>query len=797
MIKNYFKIAIRNLKRKRAYFFINVIGLALGMACAIMVFSLIKYHSGFDNFHKDKDRIYRFVTEKHQDVLSAPVGYDRSVPAPLGKVFREDYTFAGQVARICTYDEVLVAAKVGNEIKRFKEESFAFTESGYFDIFNFPILEGDKATVLREPNSVIITQRVSKKYFGNRNAIGQTITFDNKISFTVKGILKDLPENSSRKTEIYASYADLKLYDDWLGSDDSWGGISSQMQCFVKLKTGVSVAQVEPVLPAYVKKFRPKSKNVHNYRLQPLADMHFDERFDGVISKQTLWVLAIIGFFLILTACVNFINLATAQALNRSKEVGVRKVLGSVRGQILYQFIVETGLITVIAAVFAFIVAKLALPWVNQLFQSRVSINPFTDWQLVVFIPGLIIAVTLFAGLYPALVLSAFKPITALKNKLTQSNIGGFGARRSLIVSQFIIAQVLIIGMLVIAGQMRYAKKSDLGFRKEAVVMIPTGSQDEKAKTLKNQLQQVSGIEKITLCTAAPASDNNWNTNMRFESRAEEENFRVSDKTGDEDYIETFGLELVAGRNIFPSDTVREFVVNEMIVKNLNLKSPEELIGRNITVGGKFTAPVVGVIRDFHNLSFHDGIGAIFISSNPERYYHYAVKISAANIKTALTAVEKIWHTAYPEQIFEYQFLDEQIASFYKAEETLFRLIRAFSFIAILISCLGLYGLVKFMAAQKTKEIGIRKLLGSSIPQIIWLFGKEFSRLILISFLIAAPLAWLVMSKWLQDFKFRINIGASIFIAALAATFVIAAIAVSFQAIKAALASPVKSLRTE
>jgi putative ABC transport system permease protein len=797
MLTNYVKISFRNLVRNKAYTTINVLGLAMGMICGLLIFTLVTYHLSFDTFHANRDRIYRFVTEQKRETIS----YASSVPGPLGKTFRNEYTFGEKVARIITADDILVAVKDGQTIRKFKEEQgVAFAEPEYFDIFNFPLLTGDPQTALTEPNTAILTEHMAQKYFGTANPINKTFRLDNKIDFRVTGILKDLPANTDRRTEIFVSYSSLRQFNEWMASDDAWGGISSALQCFVRLRPGVSPEQVEQVLPAYVKKYRPTSKNVHHYRLQPLADVHFDARYGGVMTKTNLWVLALIGLFLIITACVNFINLATAQALNRAKEVGVRKALGSVRSQLFWQFIAETGLITVAAMVLALLSAQVALPYVNEWFQARMRIDLLTDWQLPVFIGLLIVVVTFFAGSYPGLILARFQPVLALKGKLSQQSVGGFNTRRTLIVAQFAISQMLIIGVIIIANQMRYAQQSDLGFTKEAVVMVPMASEStiQTQHTIQNRFSKLAGVKDVSLCQAAPASDNNWNTSPRYDNRPEDENFGINVRAADDQYIPLFGLHLVAGRNIYPADTATEFIVNETFAKKLNLARPQELLGKTISLNGdRIKGPIVGVVRDFHNLSFHEDISAVCIASAVDQYDKYAVKIDLATAKTTLAGLEKIWTETHPDQIFEYQFLDDQIAEFYETEALMLKLIQAFAAIAIFIGCLGLYGLVSFMAAQKTKEIGIRKVLGSGTGQIVWIFAKEFSRLILIAFVVAAPIAWYAMNAWLKNFEYKVEPGVGVFALAIGGTFLIAMLTIGYRAVSAALMNPMKALRTE
>ena len=796
MIKNYFKIALRNLKKNRLYGFINVMGLAMSMACCILIFTLVKYHLGFDNFHKGSDRIYRFVTEQHRDEVS----YAASVPPPFGNAFRNDYNFAEKVARTVISRNALISVKHGEEVKKFKEpEGAAFTEPEFFDIFNFPFLQGNKTTALNEPNTALITDHLAKKYFGNENPVNKILRYDNRIDFKITGVLKDIPSNTDLKPEIYFSWATLKSQNEWYAKDDAWGGISTELQCFTRLRPNVTTAQIEKLLPAYVTKYRPKSKNVHHYKLQPLAQVHFDGRYGGVMEKRNLWILSFIGLFLIITACVNFINLATAQALKRAREVGIRKVLGSLRAQLFWQFIAETALITIIAAFAAVGISYLALPYVNDWFKTQMAIHILSDSLLIVFLPLLVLVVIFLSGSYPGLILSGFRPVSALKGKLSQQHIGGFNTRRTLIVTQFTISLVLIIGMIVITQQMQYAKKSDLGFNKEAIVMMPMGfdSVSNAQKTLRDELAAIPGVQSVSQCYAAPSSDEAWNTSIRFDTRTEEELFRSSIKAADDQYLKTFDLQLVAGRNIFPSDTVREFLINETLVKKLGLKSPGEALGKKIFFNGGMSGTIAGVVKDFHDGSFHSDINSVCITSFASNYSSYAVRINTKNIKSILPALEKKWSSIHPDKIYEYQFLDEKIAGFYETEETMLKLISAFSFIAIFIGCLGLYGLVSFMAAQKTKEIGIRKVLGSSVAEILWIFGKEFGRLILIAFIVAAPVAWWLMNSWLQDFKYRVHIGVWAFALAIGIIIVIAAATVVYQSIKAALANPVKSLRTE
>ena len=433
----------------------------------------------------------------------------------------------------------------------------------------------------------------------------------------------------------------------------------------------------------------------------------------------------------------------------------------------------------------------------NGLFKTEIGLHLFTDWQLPVFITVISLLVIFFAGSYPGLVLSRFQAIEALKSKLSQRHIGGISLRRLLVITQFAISQVLIIGTIVIAMQMEYSKNTELGFTKDAIVELPVPDNDKaRMQTLVNQLKNMAGVEDVSLCFQPPAANANNTSNITYENRAETEPWGINIKSADDQYINTFGLKLLAGRNFYPSDTAREYVVNEMTTKKLNLANVNDIIGKNITING-VKAPVVGVINDFYNYSFHSESTPICIMPDNSFYRNCAVKLNSPDVKHTLGALEKVWNAAYPEYLYSYRFLDDHIASFYEMDGVMLTLFEIFALIAIFIGCLGLYGLVSFMAVRKTKEIGVRKVLGAGVENILWMFGKEFTVLLLIAFVIAAPLAWMAMNHYLMDFNYRIKIGAGIFGAAIGFTFVIALITVGYRSVKASFANPVTSLRSE
>lgn len=792
MIRNYIKIAWRNLVRNKAYASISVIGLALGMACGVLIFTLINYHLSFDTFHHNSDRIYRFYTEFHEDGISR-IG---AVPQPLAKGFRNDLPYGEKTARVIDFNRTLITVTKGNDVKKFAEDGgISFTEPEYFSILNFPLLKGDSKTILSRVNEAVITDKIAHKFFGNDDPIGKVFRLDNQMNFTVTGVLKDIPNNTDRRSEIFLSYASMEEYG---GKDreNNWGGVYSGCQSFTLLKPGVTQAQAEKGMLQLVKKnYTGRDLQVWRFKLQPIAQMHFDRDLGGYADKKYLWALFFIGLFLIITACVNFVNLATAQALNRAKEIGVRKVLGSLPRQLFWQFIAETAIISVIAVIVAVGLSQLALNPLNNLFHSQMTFN----WSaLSLFIVLISVAVVFLSGSYPGLVLARFQPIQALKSKLSQKDVGGFSLRRVLVVTQFTISQVLIIGTIIIISQLHYSQTADLGFNKKAIVLVPLPQDDKmKMSTLSNRISEIKGVENVTFCSNPPASRSNDNTGVQFDNRTEDEHWSVNTKQADANYISTFQIKLIAGRNFFKGDSVHEFLVNETFVKKLNLK-PQDVLGKQMAVNGRsYKGTIVGVMKDFYNYSFHTEITPVCIMPNYRDLSTIAVKINMRSAKSTLAALDKIWNQTFPQELYKYEFMDDKIAHFYEMDNIQLTLVEAFACIAIIIGCLGLYGLVSFMAVRKTKEIGVRKVLGANISSILWLFGKEFSILLLTAFLIAAPLAWWAMHNYLKDFQYHISIGPEIFVMSILSTFIIAWITVGYRASMAALANPVKSLRSE
>lgn len=802
MIKNYLKTAFRNIKRNKAYAILNVLGLAVGIGACLLIFLVIQYETSFDNFHKDKEHIYRVATEFHN---ADGISYSAGIAFPVGNGLRIDFPEIKQVASIYRSpgEQITVEDEAGQPSKKFNEENLYFAEPDFFGVFNFPLLSGE-AKSLAEPNNVLLSKTTAERYFGDwKSATGKTIRYNNKDIFKVTGIIENTPANTDFPLDVVISYktflnANPERITDWVST-------YGQHCTFVVLPSSLSQASFDQSLKAFAIKHKTDPQNKNTYVTQPLSEVHFDDRFGNfrrsTFSRELITALTLIGIFLIVVACVNFINLATAQAVNRSKEVGVRKVLGSNRIQLALQFLSETAVITIVSVLIAIALAAVALPFLNQLLETGMTFNLASNPAMITFLVIVSLLVILLSGLYPAMILSGFNPITALKSKITTKMVGGITLRRGLVVLQFTIAHVLIIGTLIVVSQTDFFRNASLGFDKAAVINVPIPEDSlgrSRMDYLRNQLLKSSNIAAASFSFASPSDNANWQSDFSYDHAVKSTDFNANLKWADADYFKLYNLEFLAGRPYYPSDTIREFVVNETLLKKLGIRDPKDAIGKQIDFwDGQLVANIVGVVKDFNAFSLRDPMAPVVLSTWKDVYRIASIKINPGKEKLALADVEKIWNATYPDYAYTYQFLDQKIDNFYRQETQLSQLYKIFAGLAIFISCLGLYGLISFMVVQRTKEVGIRKVLGASAGNIVFLLSKEFTLLIIIAFAFAAPLAWYFMHRWLEDYTYRITPGVGIFLSAIIASVVIAWITVGYRAIKAALANPVKSLRTE
>jgi putative ABC transport system permease protein len=786
-------IALRKLQKQRDFAVLNVLGLSLSIGSCLLIFLFLHHHLSFERQHKKADRIARVLMDVKTDQVMPFAG----APMPMTKTLREEYPGIEYCASSLNEGAALISIEKpdGQKVK-FKEieDVLVWTESSYFKIMDLPLLLG-KTSSLNEPGTVLISEKMAEKYFGRQDPMGQIIRYNNEIDLRVSGILKNLPAHTDYPYEIYASFETLRNLPGQREAMNSWAGARGGHHCFVLLKPAYSLEQLNKRLVEMRKTHpHPQAPELFQYKAKSLLSLHFDPDYGFGMNKSYLWALGMIALFLLLTACVNFVNMATALASTRVREVGVRKSLGSTKGQLFWQFMGETGIIVATAMILGFVLAQLGLPILNKWLSEDLSFGNGLWLKLLLFSLLLGFGLTFLAGFYPGWIQARFNPVLAMKGA-TNEVAGGFALRRMLVTSQFIISQVLIIGAAVVTAQMSYASKADWGYRPGTIVNLSIPEND-KAKPLKSELQKISGLLNISLCYESPASGNNNFSGIRFANRPKGENWLVSRKEADTEYLETFGLKLVAGRNIMPSDTVREYLVNEAMARRLNIPKVEDLIGQKISLDD-LEAPIVGVVRDFINLGLGEEIMPIGIASNSKAYQTCAVRLAQGDPKSTLAQIRQVWEKQFPNYYFEMKLVDESIQEFMETETMILRLVRTFAGIAIFIGCLGLYGLAAFMVNRKRKEVGIRKTLGSSIGGILWLFGKEYSRLVLIAFAVAAPCAWWVMSNWLEDYQYRIKIGWGIFLLSLGASAMIALLTVGYQSIKAALANPVKALKSE
>lgn len=804
MIYTYLKTAWRNLLRNKRFGLINILGLTIGITSCLLIFLVIQFETSFDNYHQKKDRIYRVVTNFDR---AGVMDYSSGIAIPAPAALRVDFPQLEAVAAMIKQSGVVISVNTNNGVKKFQEDKGIYVaEPQLFNIFDVSWLAGNPGNSLAEPNTVVLSKSNAEKFYGDwKNAMGQTLRFQNKTDLKVTGIISDPPVNSDIPLQTVISYKT----DGYLNTrKDDWHSTSSSNTCFVVLPTGISAGAFDKMLTAFRDKHagKPDNDKVKTfYSLQPLKEIHYDARYGNdtnrIFGKELITSLSLIGAFLLIIACVNFINLSTAQAVNRSKEVGVRKVLGGTRRQLMLQFLSETFLLTIAAVLLSVLISWLCLPLLGNLLGITLGITAAQVSAIGLFLGLLSITVTLLSGFYPALILSGFNPVLALKSRFALKQTNGISLRRALVVLQFVIAQVFIIGTLVVMYQMNYFRSASMGFNQYAVVNLPLpadSASHAKIEAVKNELLGQKGISSVSFSFSPPASEDNWTSDFKFNRSPELVSFEPSLKWADADFFKTYDMPLVAGRAYTPSDTTREFVVNETLIRKLGLKNPEEALGKEISFwGGRIIAPIVGVVKDFHNNSLKDELSPVVLGSKQKSYRVINVRMDMNQNKEVLAGIERIWNKSFPDYVYQYEFLDDSIKNFYKQENQVSQLYKIFAVIAIFISCLGLYGLVSFMATQRTKEVGIRKVLGASVGSIVYLFSKEFTVLILVAFLIATPLAWYFMHQWLNNFSFKIHLGIGFFAASIAGSMLIAWATVGYKAVKTALTNPVKSLRTE
>jgi putative ABC transport system permease protein len=812
MLTSYFKMSRRSLMANKGTTMINIIGLVTGIASALVIFSVIRFELSFDSFHTDRDRIFRMVRVSGPDMSEFRSGISYPVPVAM----KAEIPSIEKLASVEYFGgaNVEVLDSKGTAERKFREESgAAIVDNSFFEVFDFKNtgmrwLEGDSKTALKDPLTVVLTRSMAKKYFGDESPLGHTMRFQLKFECKVTGVVEDFPSNSDFPFTILISYSTLPL----LAGDErmnNWFAVNDSHQVFVVPSQNTHQAEMEKMIAKVHAAHTPKELHEsRHYLLQKLSDLHFDAKFGTfngrTISKETITGLAIVAAFLLLTGSINYINLATAQSVLRSKEIGLRKVMGSNQSSLMMQFLIETFIVVAISGIVAFILAEVLRFNLQSLLNFKLTNYNFLDPFAIACTLGIVIIVTLFAGFYPSVVISRFNPVTALKSKFTTGNVSGITTRKVLVVLQFTITQMLVVGTFIVVSQMEHFRNVDMGFNREAVLTARLPNRDPGViSAMLNQLRALPGVSNASLHYTTPSG---VRRNRAYRDVLLPEGNGLADAhvyeyySIDTSYLKLFEIDLLAGRNLKPADSKTSVLVNQALCKELQLGTPPEAIGKVIKMAGGELFTVVGVVADFYSNSLKERVdNAVFFTE--DNYSAVSVKLDLTNASMSLPesikGVEKVWSATFPEFVFNYVFLDDNIATFYAQEQKYSQMFQLFSVVFLVIGCLGLFGLISFVVNRKGKEVAIRKVLGASINSIIMLFSREYVQLIAVSFVIATPVAYYVVNNWLSNFANHIDLHWWLFVLPGALVLVIALLVVSAKSLRVARSNPVDSLKYE
>lgn len=801
MIKSYLKIAFRNLLRDRNTTLINVIGLGVSICIAIVIFAILSFEFTYDHHHEDAESIYRLV---RHDLY--PDGEDMSGGAkfPLPGALRKD--FPDQVDVTATYflhDPVLmVVDSSSGEAVRNKytiDGETALVDSVFPNVFTFNFLSGeDPAQALAKPNTAYLSVSRAETIFGSTDITGKTLKLNGDINLTVAGVFEDPPKNTMLPVTVMISYPTLNQLVPQ-STLENWNNIHSAHNAYVKLKNNVSAKDFHAMLDGYERQYNDDEiESV--YYLQPLTDVHFDDNYSTNSRTMPLefhYAVLLIAVLLIVAASINYINLATAQAVRRSREVGIRKVLGSNKMNLALQFLGETAIVTFGAVIVGLAGSEILLPYFADVLGIEISESAVLSPEIYLFLFILFVGVTLLSGAYPAGVISGYQPVQAIRNRISAKYGKGFSLRKTLVVTQFVISQAMIIATLVVVQQMDYMMESDLGFKKEAIAFFPIPENDSlHIDRLNNQLQRYAETSDYSIAFTPPASGWGMSSGVDIYRGNDKVNVRTKLIPIDKRFIDLYDIELLNGRNIRDTDGTYDLIVNEAALGPMNLGTPEEAVGKTLSMWDS-TATIIGVVKDFHSQSLENEIQPTILFHYNTSFHSVSVKMAGADYHRAIERMEDIFNELFPNYVFEYHFLDETIAEFYQGQQRMMKLMTIFAVVAVLIGALGLFGLISFLTATKTKEIGIRKALGATIHNILFSISYEFVLLLGIALLIAVPLSYFLMDEWLTMHAYRISIGIDVYLITVGISLLVAAATIGWKAYRAASLNPVKSLRYE
>jgi predicted permease len=836
MFRNYFLVAIRNFWRNKTFSAINILGLAIGISAALVIFLIVQYDFSFDRFEKNGDRIYRIVSDYS---MQGNPGHTRGIPAPLADAVKKEISGLDQTVsfRYYSLEKLAVPGADSAKPKTFKEQrGVIFADAQYFDLLSYTWLAGSAHSALEEPNRVVLTESRAKLYFPSlpyASLIGRKIMYDDSLTALVSGVVQDLDQQAHTDFN-FKEFISLPTVLDNQGLRknfywDDWGSTTSDQQLYVRLKSGIPASSVKSQLKTLFNKYRGEDAKKNHFTwdfvLQPLSDIHFNSHYGDfntrMANRPTLNGLMLVAGFLLLLGCINFINLTTAQAAQRNREIGIRKTLGSSRRQLVLQFLSETFLTTLAATGLSLALTPLLLKVFAQFIPEGLHFSPGQPF-LIGFLIVLVVLVSLLAGIYPALVLSSRKPLQVLKNQSrgVEYKTSKVRMRQALTIAQFVIAQAFIMGTLLVGNQIRFLLDQDLGFKKDAILSFSTPHADTSVSRrlyLVNELRKIPGVNQAILANDEPSSWGWWTNVIIYNDGKKELQTDVELKAGDTGYLRLFHIPLLAGRNLLPSDTPREIVINESYQQVLGFPHPQDAVGKMVSWNGK-NVPIVGVIKDFHAHPLYYPIAPMVFCQSidqcrdviialrpradlPERTLagipDRESEVKENGWQGTISQMEKMYKKIYPDEEFNYAFLDENLASAYNGEQNISDLLKWATGLTIFISCLGLLGLVIFTTNHRIKEIGVRKVLGATVGQIVSLISKDFLKLVSLAFILATPLAWWGIHAWLDNFATRETISFWVFAGSGLLMIAIALITLSTQTVRAAMANPVESLRTE